>query len=512
MIKGRGKKIAYGAVVALSIAAFLAVFLLNANDTVFFKRTYMHWLFSFAEPNQYALLADALIEGKFVLDLPVSPDLAALPNPYDFKARAAFGSEENPIFWDHAFYKGQYYSYFGVVPAVFLYVPVKLLTGQSLPTPYAIAIIGTLTIVAMALLVYRIAKRYFGDTANLPVLIVAFLVTFAASNVCYLAFVARFYSVPILSSILCTSLGLWFWFGARKEMDYGKQNYQLSSRHLFLGSFFMALNFGCRPQFMLASFLAFAVFGTELFKDRSLVSIRSAKQTVCALLPYVLVIAPLVLYNYLRFGSLFDFGSHYNLTGFDMNSYKQPWSTTLSLLYSYSLQPLTILSQFPYFDVVEVVVPKGWAPTEPSFGGFLILNPCILLTLVLALFAWRKLKESKLLVLGFMLIAFAVIVCIVDTRVAGFTQRYFSDFGLYLALAFCFAFMALHSKVESRVLSRRALLVSVSCLTAITLIVGGLTLLSPYRYDSVYNMNPQLWESIAEAVNDAGLDVIEVAK
>ena len=34
--------------------------------------------------------------------------------------------------WDHAYYKGKYYVYFGVVPAILFYLPYYVITGTHL--------------------------------------------------------------------------------------------------------------------------------------------------------------------------------------------------------------------------------------------------------------------------------------------------------------------------------------------------------------------------------------------
>ena len=96
--------------------------------------------FNFAvDYDQYARLGDALIHGHTNLDLPVPDELAQMSNPYDSDLRGQVaGRIDIPIYWDHAFYKGKYYCYFGVVPAILLFIPYQLLTGKCSvqPTPY----------------------------------------------------------------------------------------------------------------------------------------------------------------------------------------------------------------------------------------------------------------------------------------------------------------------------------------------------------------------------------------
>ena len=126
---------------------------------------FAHWM----EPSQYGYLADALLEGRTDLDLPVSPSLAALDDPYDFEARYEIGSTtDERIFWDHAFYQGRYYSYFGVVPAILVFAPFRLITGAMLNTSYAVAFLGVCAILASAFLIASVVRRWFGDTVSIP--------------------------------------------------------------------------------------------------------------------------------------------------------------------------------------------------------------------------------------------------------------------------------------------------------------------------------------------------------
>ena len=63
---------------------------------------------------QYGALAHSLLNGRLDLEADPPAELLALDNPYDAGARDA--AQINDIHWDHAFYNGRYYVYFGIVP------------------------------------------------------------------------------------------------------------------------------------------------------------------------------------------------------------------------------------------------------------------------------------------------------------------------------------------------------------------------------------------------------------
>ena len=67
-------------------------------------------------------------------------------------------ADTEPIF-------GHWYSYFGVLPAVLLFVPYRLLTGHNLPTSAAEYILVLLFIIFFSLLVLRVIHRVMPKTS-----------------------------------------------------------------------------------------------------------------------------------------------------------------------------------------------------------------------------------------------------------------------------------------------------------------------------------------------------------
>lgn len=493
----------YALVTALLVVCFLGVGVLNNASAVYQGTSYDPSIRHYADHDQYARLADALLHGSVSLDLPVPDELAELENPYAFENRDAIQDGGNvPIFWDHAFYEGKYYCYFGVVPAVLLYAPYQLITGSWLATPAAVAFLGSCFLVCAALLLYRVARRYFARSATTGSLVLALLFMFAGSNVVYLGFVPTFYSVPILTSMVFTMLGLWFWMGARREGSSGGAHggVTLSAWHLAAGSACMALNLGCRPQFMLACFLALPLFWREITRERLLFSRAGLGSTLAALVPFVVVFAPLFAYNYVRFGSLLDFGSFYNLTGFDMIGYNQSWRLTPVLLFYYLLQPFNLSGSFPFVQATDLTYPVGWAPFEPMYGGYFWLVPCALLVLALPVVR-RELKQRNLWGVSLLMLLFAAVVLVADARTAGITQRYFSDFGWYLMLVAAFVLFALQARAgekgEKGARRYRILVVVLAVSLGISALVGLLSLFSPAHYASIAALNPALYDAVA---------------
>ena len=101
-----------------------------------------------------------LIHGHTWLDLKVDPALTTMANPYDYFARRSIAADgTHTFYWDHAYYNGHYYCYFGVVPALLTFVPFQLVTGHWMPTWAAMGVFTTLAVVFGTLLVRRLAQR-----------------------------------------------------------------------------------------------------------------------------------------------------------------------------------------------------------------------------------------------------------------------------------------------------------------------------------------------------------------
>ncbi len=474
----------------------------ESKDTLWYRADLHHY----DEDDQYARLADSILNGEISLDLPVPDELKELENPYDPLARYDIGSEDVPIYWDHAYRHGKYYSYFGVVPAVLIYLPYEVITGSWMPTPSAVALIGILAIAAMSLFTRRFVLLYFEQTATTTSLLLCLFMLFAGSNVVSLGFLSRFYSVPTLSAQFFTFMGLWFWLGAKGMgirtggASNGPEPFKpntLSGSHLFFGSICMALTLGCRPQFVLASFLAFAIFKDEIFRSRSLFSKQGIKPTALALIPFAIVFAPLLWYNYARFGSVFDFGSAYNLTGFDMTAYHQRYLFTFLLMVIYLFCPINPTGSFPFLEPIDPFFLKyGWAPNEPFFGGMFAVAPILLFTFAMP-FLSKPFKAKQVCVFSILCVTFALVVLFVDTRVAGLTERYICDFGFYFALVACLSILALQEKLKAKKNRERIMMAIATCLAAFTLIVGALALFSPERYEPISSLNPELYAQVS---------------
>ncbi|EGX67338.1 hypothetical protein [Collinsella tanakaei] len=299
--------------------------------------------------NQYNHLADALLRGSLSLDLPSSPILDSMENPYDPALRAQLNKEaREPIYWDYAYYDGSYYCYFGVVPCLLTFLPFKALTGMHLRTDIVVVAFACLTLAASALLLVELAKKYAKDI-SLGQYLIGFILLGLSCGVLEQAFLPRIYPIPILSALFFTYMGLYFWIKAERQFA---QSRTWNKAYLVAGSFSIALTLGCRPQFVLACLLAFPIFFDEI-KQREFFSVRGIWNTLAVIVPFLIILAPIAWYNQARFGSWTNFGASYNITGGDMTSYTFSAAKIMIQFLEYLFLPFQLISSFPYISTIN---------------------------------------------------------------------------------------------------------------------------------------------------------------
>lgn len=251
--------------------------------------------------NQYEELAESMAEGHIDLNDPVDPKLLEMDNPYDFNARVNQGVS---VAWDHAFYNGHYYMYFGIVPVLLLFLPYRLITGSALTTFHATQFFSVLLILGIFSFFMLLIRVFI---KKLPFCLYILLSVFASILSISIAISSpALYCTAIISAVCFAVWSLYFFMRAAYESETGKQKLLF----LFIGGLFGALEFGCRPPIGLSNIIAIPLF-IECLKDR-----KTTKPAVTffTAIPYIAVAAGLMYYNQVRFDSVFEFGQSYQMT------------------------------------------------------------------------------------------------------------------------------------------------------------------------------------------------------
>ncbi len=260
--------------------------------------------------NQYELMAEAILDGRIHFAYGDEDSLAGLKNPYDPNERAEAGVKYH---WDHAYYDGQYYMYFGIVPVFLAFLPYRVITGTALTTFRATQFFTVVFIAGIFCLFWLLRKLFFKE---LPLgLYLALSVAFSVMSVWYASAEPALYCTAITAAIALEVWSIFFFVWAVYLEKRENRQILLAGIGALLG----ALVFGCRPPIALANIVVLPLLFVFLKEHKF--SRKFLGKLALAATPYALVAVCLMTYNYVRFDDPFEFGQAYQLTVADQSNY-----------------------------------------------------------------------------------------------------------------------------------------------------------------------------------------------
>lgn len=369
--------------------------------------------------NQYELITESFLKGRLDFDYEVDPDLLTMENPYDFELRKSLGID---VHWDHAFYHGKYYMYFGVVPVFLAFMPYRLLTGHALVTWHATFLFCSVFLIGLAMYLHWLAKHFFPKISWGAFL--SLLVSFSLASMVYEAKYPALYQTPVACGMMLEIWSLYCFSKAFCAEDRKDFSLGLAVTGALLG----ALTFGCRPPLAMANLLVIPLL-IRFFRGRKITG-SMVLRLLAAALPYAFVAAGLMWYNAARFDSPFEFGQAYQLTYMDQSSYGSMFTAE-----NLARAPAGIFNSLFVVSVVDMLFPY----LRTGNGAFAL---CPLLLLVFSLPAPQSLQllKSKRL-LGFCATLAAAVLLIPALQimwVPWLLDRYQNDYVYLLSIgAFC---------------------------------------------------------------------------
>lgn len=334
---------------------------------------------------------------------------------------------------DSAYYEGAYYVYFGVVPCLIAFVPFYMITGTDLGNTLAIFPALLWFAVASYLLITSLVRRFFRQ-ASCGAVILAYCGVILSSLLVASIACPMFYNIPVVFALSLAVTGSWLVIESVGLRD--KHKFISSTLLAILGALLLAASIGCRPQVG----LVLAVVGIWYIVR----VIRSGEHRISGItLPALIIIAVIVgllLYNQVRFGSFFDFGANYNLTGNDMTLRGSSLERALEGLWWYLFGVPELSLVYPYLtSEMPAVGFYGKTTLELFCGGLLISAPFLLAGIGL-LFSRAIKKETK--VMAGALMTLAIVLTAFDAEGAGVLARYLQDFGSIAGFAFALILLA----------------------------------------------------------------------
>lgn len=303
---------------------------------------------NFPYMRQYSSMANSLLNGRLDLDVEVDPILLEMENPYDPEERVRQGVT---FAWDHSFYNGRYYMYFGVVPAIIVFAPFQMMFGRPAKAYFATQLFVTLIIAGIFTLLWFLRKKYFKNLSFTSFLFLASSISIM--SVWYSVAAPSLYATAITSAIAFEVWSIYCFFRSINKKKEGKKFLPW----LLLGTTLGALSFGCRPTIALLNILLLPLLW-QIIKTETKVTVKFILKLLATLLPYVVVGILLMLYNYARFGSPFEFGQSYQLTVADQTSYSS-WNINLLNIFNgageFFLRFDGLTSSFPFVQFCGLI-------------------------------------------------------------------------------------------------------------------------------------------------------------
>jgi tetratricopeptide (TPR) repeat protein len=311
----------------------------------------------------YNLLARGLLSGHLYIDKEAPPGLLRLGDPYDPVANKPFRVDTVHRLHDVSYYRGRLYLYFGIAPALLVFIPWHLLTGGWLPHWGAVVLLCAGGLLVNLSLVRSVKARIFPGSPPWMMAVLTLILGFASYAPLLLSR-ADMWEVPIAFSYFGMSLALGCIWGAL--CNPGRPVAWIAAASAALGAAFAA-----RPNVLPAALVLAVPFAFAATR-------RRVGAWAAAVIPLGLCGAGVALYNAQRFGSPFDFGQHYQLAGVYVEKARRfSFSYIPANLRLYLFQGVQWTSVFPFaHEPPEGALPPDHGLIEHMSG--VLLNAPIL--------------------------------------------------------------------------------------------------------------------------------------
>lgn len=416
-----------------------------------------HYSFTSQEGNQISKeLVDAFEHHQVNLLEEPSEDLLKLDNPYEYVKRDAEVGSGN-FLWDHCFYNGKYYSYYGIGPVLALFLPYHLITGYYFPSGWATLMFSLIGILFLTKIYLAVIEKKFRDLPTNTV--TAGLITLQlSSGIMFSAARPLFYELAIASGFMCVAIGAYLLMTSNILWD-GKISYV----RLGFASFFLGYAVLCRPTLAVYCIAALFFFAGGLKKALDGLEKRQKTRTffkyaAVALVPLGIIALGQMVYNYLRFDNPLDFGIQYSLTINDFTHAEFHWKYVLINMYAYLFNmPHFTPRKFTYLaSSAERFGINGYTFFDDA-GKNLVSVGIIYraLPIFAYLFSGKALKrvEKKKRILPALLIGVTCVlmplVIIFSSWESGYAVRYNADFSWQMVIGALVVAFTLYKSIKS---------------------------------------------------------------
>ncbi len=349
------------------------------------------------------------------VSLPDTPDekLLAMENPYDTGSRYY---NDVPALWDRVLYNGKYYSYYGIAPLI-LFLPYHLITGYFFPTDTAVMIFSCVGIVFLALFYDKLVRRWF-DEIPTAVYISGLVILLSSCGIWFSTGRPMFYECAISSGFMCITAGAYILIKSEKV-----KLFNVAGSSVLFGLAVM-----CRPTLALYAVCA-CVYHAVYVKSTD----RKVLYLISAFLPFAVLGAVQMWYNYARFDSVFDFGIQYSLTVNDFTHTEFHVHQMLIGVYNLLLAPPAFIPDYPFIKTpFSQLGINGFYFNDTGNSSGILFSSVTVFAYIFSGKALKSLPDRKsrvknAVIIGLPCVVMPLIIACA-TWESGYAVRYMADF------------------------------------------------------------------------------------
>lgn len=221
-------------------------------------------------------------------------------------------------------------------------------------------------------------------------------------------------------------------------------------RYLIISSSLMALAVACRPTMIFASILIWVKIIFDIKNEKN--KYEKIKIGLNTLIPYAVVGILLMIYNYVRFGSIFEFGANYQISVTDFRNFGFNINRVIVGIVTYLFAPLKYVGDFPF------VISENWFPEYNGFyyslpiGGGYFTTSIIGIVIILIPWIYKKLRDfnKEMFVFIIFSIFLGVFLIIFESNKCGSIGRYMLDFAWLFNLSASLIILFLFDRIRSK--------------------------------------------------------------
>ncbi len=370
------------AIITLTAICSLSMFCFvnpNAESIVYNKNTRV----SGSDP--YVQMFDAVQNKRVNIDIEPSPELLEMENPYDISERSEKGIS---YAWDRAYYNGKYYSYYGIAPVITFYYPYYLLTNKLPSINTAAIFFGILSVIFISGTIMAFIKRFI-KKPNFLLVMMLLVASCFASGMYFNVASSDMYALPGITGTCYLMLCLWCGFEACSQNGKKKQLLLFAVCGLAF-----ALCLASKPTRALSALILAPVFLEFIFS--SSIKIKEKVKSVASfMIPVLVGCGALMIYNYARFDSPFQFGAVYQLTVSNVNANGLKLSFIPPAIIQYFFHPVNMTGTFPFIGIGGVSIENRESYIYSDFAVGALTIPMILAGICVLPFLLHHLRKEK---------------------------------------------------------------------------------------------------------------------